>query len=457
MSLHEKLLRHGQRSQTLALRVKGVFRSLLTRPSALEIDEEFVCKGRKYSPRVWWLLLRESIYQANTHDLGTKSSALTYSFILALGPLLATAFFFFQQFGGLEKLIDETLVPLISAYFSEAAGKQLQSYLIDFVRNFKPALLGSVAIATFLVTVVGLLYGIEKSFNDIFASPTKRPFWKQVLNYWTLLTLTPFVVTFSTSKTATLWDKVPSIQALASKLSVVGHLFSFGVLTLGFAALFLILPNRGVPLKGLLWGGALTAFLFKILQYINVFLTKNIFANTTATALYGTAPIIAVAFFFWIRLVWLVLLIGACLAVAIANFEEFANADSCELAPVDGVLFCAGVFAAVCNDYRASGNGISVQRIAAQLDISAASVEKWIFWLEKRRVVFSSASNMGACFFPTHYGLSLESEPKTFLEKILFFRFAEESLETAAKRNADSSSFSFLEKIEKILQSVVKS
>jgi YihY family inner membrane protein len=443
----------SSRQKNRALRVVQVFRNffqnLLLRPTPLEIEKEFVERGKKYSLRVFWLLVRETIHQANNHDLGVKSGALTYSFILALGPLLATAFFFFQQFGGLEKLIEETMVPLISSYFSDAAGEQLESYLMNFVRNFKPALLGSVAIGTFLLTVVGLLYGIEKAFNDIFASPTKRPLWRQVLNYWTLLSITPFVITFSTSKTAEIFNKMPSVNALAEKLAILGHIFSFGVLTLGFAALFLILPNRSLPLKGLLMGGALTAILFKFLQYINVFLTKNIFANTTANALYGTAPIIAVAFFFWIRLVWLVLLIGACFAVAVSNFEEIANADAEDAAPVDSMFFCAGVFAAVCDDYRSSGSGVSVSRISGATGIAIPVVEKWVKWLEKRRVVFSSTSNIGACFYPTHFGLSLEKEPRMFLEKILFFRFAQEHY-------ADDSDGPFLNRIEAMLRSAVK-
>ncbi len=443
----------SSRQKKQALRVvqisRGFAQSLLLRPSPLEIEREFVERGKKYNLRVFWLLIRETIYQANNHDLGVKSAALTYSFILALGPLLATAFFFFQQFGGLEKLIEETMVPLISSYFSEAAGEQLKSYLLGFVHNFKPALLGSVAIGTFLITVIGLLYGIEKAFNDIFASPTKRPLWRQVLNYWTLLSITPFVITFSTSKTAEIFSKMPSVNGFIEKLAVLGHIFSFGVLTLGFAALFLILPNRALPLKGLLMGGALTAILFKFLQYINVFLTKNIFTNTTANALYGTAPIIAVAFFFWIRLVWAVLLLGACFAVAVSNFEEIANADADDAAPVDSMFFCAGVFAAVCDDYRSSGNGVSVSRISSTTGIAIPIVEKWVKWLEKRRVVFSSASNLGACFYPTHYGLSLENNPKVFLEKILFFRFAKEQF-------ADDSDGPFLMRIEAMLRSAVK-
>lgn len=448
MPFREKALRQGKMPIQLARGVREFVQVLLSRPSPHEIDKEFVAGGKKYNWRVWKLLIREAVYQANNHDLGTKSGALTYSFILALGPLLATAFFFFQQFGGLEKLIDETLVPIISAYFSEAAGVQLQSYLKGFVENFKPALLGSVAIATFLVTVIGLLYGIEKAFNDIFASPTKRPLWKQVLNYWTLLSITPFVVTLSTAKFATFFAS-SYFQVLIDKLAVLGHILSFGVLALGFAALYLILPNRSVPLKGLIWGGALTAILFKALQYINVFLTRNIFANTTATALYGTAPIIAVAFFFWIRLVWLVLLIGACLAVAVANFEEFAGRQDNESAPVDAMLFCASVFSAVCEDYRGRGNGIPVARIASNSGISQDSVEKWIQWLEKRRVVFSSPSKLGTTYFPTHFGLSLENNPELFLNKILLFHFAEGNY-------TDQSDGPFLVRIEEMLKSVSK-
>jgi hypothetical protein len=113
------------------------------------------------------------------------------------------------------------------------------------------------------------------------------------------------------------------------------------------------------------------------------------------------------------------------------------------------MFFCAGVFAAVCDDYRSSGAGVSVSRISIATGIAVPVVEKWVKWLEKRRVVFSSTSNLGACFYPTHYGLSLENDPKTFLEKILFFRFAKECF-------ADDSDSPFLNRIEGMLRSAVK-
>jgi YihY family inner membrane protein len=395
---------------------------LFRRPGIQEVDEALLQARGRYSLRVWWLLLRETIFQARTHDLGTKSGSLTYSTILSCGPLLASAFFFFQQFGGLDKLIDETLVPLISSYFSEDVGDQLQGYLKLFVLNFKPAVLGSVAIATFLVTVVGLLGGIEKAFNSICAAPFKRPLWRQVLNYWTLLTITPFVITLSTSQLSRIFSNTIWLQSAWNHVSWLVYILSFGALAFGFSLLFYFLPNRSLPFKALFWGGLLTALMFRILQIINIFLTSNILENSTATALYGTAPLIAVALFFWLRLVWIVVLFGACFVVSIANFEEHLRSEETFVTPVDGLLNCAAVFAAVCEDYRSSGDGMDVLRLANVSGVSHFAVIHWLDWLRKRRVVFASAANGVERHFPTHLGLSMEQNPEIFVEKVLFSR-----------------------------------
>lgn len=424
--------------------IKLFIATLLRRPGAIEIEEAFAKSGSRYSVRVWWLLLRETIFQAMNHDLNTKSGSLTYSCILAIGPLLATAFFFFQQFGGLEKLIDETLVPLISAYFSSDVGEQLQGYLKTFVANFKPAVLGSVAIATFLVTVIGLLAGIEKCFNSIFAVSIKRPLWRQVLNYWTLITITPFVVTLSASRLSSSFSNAVWVKTAVENFYWVGSFVSFSVQAFLFSLLFYFLPNRTLPFRALLWGGIFTASLFRILQYINVMLTQNVLANTTTTALYGTAPIIAVALFFWLRLVWMVVLFGACLVVSVANFEEHFRCDDSHLAPAEGLLQCASVYAAVCDDYLRSGEGAEVSRISDTAGVSIETAQHWLNWLRKRRVLFVSNSSAEEAYLPTHYGLSLQNNPRTFVEKILFFNFKNDG------SNSESGA-SFIEQVERIL------
>jgi membrane protein len=404
----------------LVLRIRHRAQLLLTRPSAREIELALVRVGfLRRVTRTAGLLSREFLFQIRNHDLNTKSAALTYSCILALGPLLASLFFFFHRFGGLDALINKTLVPLIAANFSNAAADQLKGYLTAFVSNFKPDVLGSVAIASFLVTVVGLLVGIERAFNDIFAVRFRRPLWRQVINYWTLLTITPFALVVSTGKTAQFFARYPALDKIISQLSFLGHPLSIAIQSLGFAVLILILPNKKIPLKAVLAGGLTAGIGFQLLKALNVFLTRNIFANATATALYGTAPILAIAFFFWIKLVWLVILSGACLSVSITSIDDVVTPSEESSSPSNGLVQCSRVFSLICADFKRSGEGISAAAIATALKLDPTEVTHWLTWLGARKTIFSASTSGTERFFPTHQGLRLERDPKRFLASIL--------------------------------------
>jgi membrane protein len=400
--------------------IRRMAQILLTRPSAREIELALMRAGPlKRFRRTTGLLTREFLFQIRNHDLNTKSAALTYSCILALGPLLASLFFFFHRFGGLDALINKTLVPLIAANFSNAAAEQLKGYLTAFVSNFKPDVLGSVAIASFLVTVVGLLVGIERAFNDIFIVRFRRPLWRQVINYWTLLTITPFALVVSTGKTAQFFARYPALDKIISQLSFLGQPLSIAIQSIGFALLILILPNKKIPVKAVLAGGFAAGVGFQILKAVNVFLTRNIFANATATALYGTAPILAIAFFFWIKLVWLVILGGACLSVSITSVDNIVTPGEESSSPSDGLVQCTRVFAMICADFKRSGEGISAASIATILKIDPSEVTHWLHWLEGRKAIFSAAASGTDRFFPTHQGLRFERDPRRFLAAIL--------------------------------------
>jgi hypothetical protein len=141
----------------------------------------------------------------------------------------------------------------------------------------------------------------------------------------------------------------------------------------------------------------------------------------------------------------MVVLCGACFVVSVSNFEEYFRSDDSQSAPAESLLQCASVFAAACEDYQRSGEGVEVARIAAMAGVSDAVAQHWLYWLRKRRVLFVSSSAAGEAYLPTHYGLSLQNNPKAFIETILFFKF--EGTEAAA-----DSDLSFLAQTERILR-----
>src|SRR4051812_33849724 len=130
----------------------------------------------------WYALRRfdsDNGYQA--------ASALTYTALLAVVPLLTVTFGLFSAFPAFDRvqaaaqgLIVRSLVPTL--------GDVVLSYLNDFVSNAR-ALTGF-GVIFLAVTVLLLFNTIEGAFNAIWRAAEPRPVVVRLLSFWAVLTMT---------------------------------------------------------------------------------------------------------------------------------------------------------------------------------------------------------------------------------------------------------------------------
>lgn len=409
--------------------LKRLLRRLTTPPTRGELAR-FRQSPRQHTWQGRWaryrrgsdLVLREFINVARTKDLQTLSSSITYSFILALVPLLAIAFTFFKVFGGLKEFIERTMRPLILRAFQGDAGGQLASYLEALVENLETGTLGAVSFVTFFITVISLLMTIETSFNTINDVTRERSLLRRLMNYWALISLTPLLIVFSTAKSSQLVGRFTDIAALLDQfgiLNVLRYLLAFSAECCVFAFLYAVLPARKPTLRAVLSGGLCAALLFELLQRLNYLIVRGTLTDSTSMQIYGSAPLLAVAFFIWIRLVWVVILVGACLAVAMTRIWEGDKVQLGGESPAQGMLHCALVFAAVCDNYRRTGTGVAPGRLASQLSLSPDEAFKWVQWLKRQHCISSLSDGRAERLIPTFQGLGLEHHPHEFVTQVL--------------------------------------
>lgn len=368
------------------------------------------------------LLVRKVLDLILTKDLETKAFSLTYSFILALVPLLAIAFTFFEVFGGLRNLVDETLKPLVQEHFPTETSLQLLGLLDLLISNLQTGTLGAISFVTFLFTVIGLLYNIEKSFNNLFDVRKERSLLRRVLNYWVLITLTPLAVVFSSAKSEQLLNNFEFASRFLTEsgfLNISRYLFGFSIQSIAFACLYAVLPSRRVSWKANLIGGTAASVLFELLQYLNVFLSRLAFSDASIQQIYGTVPLLAVIFFIWLRYVWTVVLAGACLAIAYAHIFEANGQKGTLQAPTASLLNCADVFAFICQSFKGQRTELSSDVIADALSLNVAEVQCWLDWLQSRDLIFRVSEGRQEQYFPTHAGLAREGDPAAFLREVL--------------------------------------
>lgn len=242
----------------------------------------------------------------------TRASALTFSSLLALVPLLAIVFTVYQSLGlyvDFEPTLREWLSPLGSD------GDIVATQIMDFLANAQTGALGYIGLVVLMFAVLGILANIEESYNDIWHVRRMRSWRQRLVSYLALLLIGPLIIT----GVVTFMGSSNSIALLANFERIAG--FSpLSVLLIGFFFSLIIwsVPNTRVSIRAALVGGVISGCGWILLNR----LFAQLIADTTQAgareilfAGFAALPI----FLIWLYLGWVILLLGAILAYSIQN------------------------------------------------------------------------------------------------------------------------------------------
>ncbi len=239
-------------------------------------------------------------------DCMYRASALTYTTLLALVPLMTVGFSIFMA---VPKFKDWgfDVQNFIFNNFVPESGKVVQSYLQGFVQQaHNLSLIGMVFL---VVTAVLMLFTIEQTLNHIWRVDNPRRGMRAFLMYWAILTISPLLVGASIA----LSTYFMSLNIVATTIQNVGFsgfllpLIPFVLLVIAFTILYSAIPNCKVPVRFSVLGAIFAAVLFSAAKYgFTLYLTNF----PTYKLLYGTFAVVPI-FLIWVYLIWLIILFGA--------------------------------------------------------------------------------------------------------------------------------------------------
>ncbi|MGY6588080.1 MAG: virulence factor BrkB family protein [Wenzhouxiangella sp.] len=244
------------------------------------------------------------------------AGALSYTTLLALVPLMTVMFGVVSAFPVFDRWAEE-IETYIFTNFVPAAGDQIQEYVQEFVG--RTAGLTGAGTAFLIATAILLMSTIEKSLNRIWRVASQRRPVNRLVTYWAVLTLGPLLMGGSlvlTSLLAALPLLAPEMVRGALQELVLGAT-PFIVAWVGFALLFLVVPNRRVRWHHALVGALLSALLFELAKRGFVVYVTNF---PTYERLYGALATIPL-FLVWIYVSWVVVLLGASVSAALTTFN----------------------------------------------------------------------------------------------------------------------------------------
>ena len=258
-------------------------------------------------------------------NLSSRASALTYSTLLSLVPMLAVLLSIARGFG-FNNIVESQL-------FDNFPGQRVVlSRAFEFVNSYlaqtKEGLFVGLGIVILLYTVFNLISGIEDNFNMIWQVKKGRSYHSMFSDYFSFLLLLPVFLIFSSGLSifiSTMLDTIDKYEVLTPVYHVFLRLTPFFVTILAFTFLYMFMPNTKVQFRHAFYAGIFAGLGFLLFQYL--YINGQIWVSKY-NAIYGSFAFLPLLLL-WLQLSWLICLIGAEFSFASQNIRTFSfEADS---------------------------------------------------------------------------------------------------------------------------------
>ncbi len=258
-------------------------------------------------------------------NLQRKASALTYSTLLSIVPILAILLSIARGFG-FNNIIESQLVN----YFP--GQKEVLQKMLGFVDSYMVQVKGGVfvgiGIVLLLWTVISLISNIEKSFNEIWMVKKGRSYYRKVTDYFSVMLLVPVFIICSSGLSifvSTIFTPLSEYHLFTPFLEIIINVAPFLLTIMMFTGIYVFLPNTKVKFKHAFYAGIFAGIAFQIFQYM--YISGQIWVSKYG-AIYGSFAALPLLLL-WLQLSWLICLLGAEIAYASQNIRAYEfEADS---------------------------------------------------------------------------------------------------------------------------------
>ena len=260
----------------------------------------------------------------------TQASALTYSTLLAIVPMLAVVFAIARGFG-YNKYIEMWFRELL------ASQPQVADAIVSFVNSYlihtKSGIFLGVGLIFMLYTVLMLVNNVEETFNQIWQVNNSRPILRSFANYLAMFFLFPIIIVISTGLSIfmeTVADRMDDIVILEPIVHKLFSLFPFMLMSLLFIFLYVYMPNTKVRFSCAIIPGILAGIAMHLLQI--AYIHSQIWV-TGYNAIYGSFAALPL-FMLWVQISWAICLFGAQLTYTNQNLNRIGfNLEDIEVHP----------------------------------------------------------------------------------------------------------------------------
>ena len=271
-----------------------------------------------------WIAVFKKLYLAVQFfiDKGVMAaaSALTYSTLLAIVPVVAVVFAIARGFG-FNKYIEEWFINMLSS--QPQAADAIVGFVNSYLVHTHSGVILGIGLIFMLWTVLSLIDNVEITFNQIWQVKEQRAWSRKITDYISFFFLAPIAIVLTSGVTiflTTIAKQMEGYMLLGSAVRFFISLMPYVIMAAVFISLYVFLPNTRVKLKNAIVPGILAGVAMQLLQYFYIYC--QIFLSGY-NAIYGSFAALPL-FMLWVQLSWTICLFGAELTYTSQNLEEFA-------------------------------------------------------------------------------------------------------------------------------------
>ena len=206
-----------------------------------------------------------SVDQFLNDRIQIRASALTYSTLLSIIPILAILFAIARGFG-FDTLMEIQLRQGVASQQSELIISWINSYL----EHAQSGIFIGIGLIMLLWTVLILTDNIERSFNAIWQVKRPRSVFRKITDYFSMILLLPLLIVISSGLTIFMTTYIKGMDnflVLAPILKFLVRLIPYALTWGMFIGLYMFIPNTKVKLRHAWFPGILAGTAFQAFQF----------------------------------------------------------------------------------------------------------------------------------------------------------------------------------------------
>ena len=302
-----------------------------------------------------WRRLMLAVRFFTAKKVVSEASALTYSTLLAIVPILAVVFAVARGFG---------YNKYIELWFRDAFSSQpaVAETLIGFVNSYlihtHSSIFLGVGLVVMLYTVLMLVMNIERVFNAIWQVKRQRSLFRTFTDYMAMLFMCPIAIVLMSGVSfflANIAGLMPYVSVLTPTVKLLINISPFIIMSLIFIGLYIFVSGQ---------------------LYV-----------TRYNAIYGSFAALPL-FMLWIQISWTICLFGAELCYTSQNVDYYdLNATTNDISHRYRLMLCALLLSSLCKRHDEGGQPYSANELRDKTSIPIRIVNDLLFKMQEAKLI----------------------------------------------------------------------